>query len=88
MNHDLILVNFIIVAPIRQIRWSCILRKDTTLRSAMDLVDISYFVSYFLGTTRLDGAIIHPKDLDKTLEQLDVADRCFILYEYPMPEFG
>ena len=52
-----------------------IIDESTTLRSCLE----DNGVDYTRGTMHLDGASLRPGDLDKTFEELNVSEKCFLL---------
>lgn len=56
-------------------RETVIVDANTTLRKVLEDAG----VDYSRGTTHLDGCTLNPGDLDKTLEQLNITEKCFLL---------
>lgn len=56
-------------------REAVIIDKNTTLRTCLE----DNGVDYTRGTMSLDGSTLAPGDLDKTFEQFDITEKCFLL---------
>jgi len=52
-----------------------ILDENTTLRAALEEVEIDYS----RGTMNLDGSSLGPGDLDKTFADFGITEKCFLL---------
>ena len=56
-------------------RDNVIVDSNVTLRSVLEDANIDYTK----GTMHLDGATLQPGDLDKTLDQMGITEKCFLL---------
>ena len=56
-------------------RTSEILDENTTLRDALESVDIDYTT----GIMNLDGSTLSPGDLDKTFGDFGITEKCYLL---------
>ena len=56
-------------------RTSEILDENTTLRDALESVDIDYTT----GIMNLDGSTLSPGDLDKTFADFGITEKCYLL---------
>ena len=55
-------------------RETVIVDETSTLRSVLD----KYGIDYSRGVMHLDGASLHPGDMDKTFKSLGVTEKCFL----------
>ena len=52
-----------------------ILESSTTIRAALDLAGIDYTI----GLMNLNGTTLKPDDLDKTFDDFEITESCFLL---------
>ena len=56
-------------------RNSVIVDEAVTLRSVLEENDIDYT----RGTMHLDASTLQPGDMDKSFEEMEIKDKCFLL---------
>jgi len=56
-------------------RESIVIDPNTTLRAALESVEIDYT----RGVMHLDGSSLNPGDLDKTFATFGITEKCFLL---------
>ena len=56
-------------------RETVIVEKSATLRSVLENAN----VDYTRGVMHLDGSSLNPGDLDKTFEDMGIAEKCYLL---------